>query len=324
MGSFLRLRQVMIKKGIQISPERIPRLRCWAAIAALSISIPLGSYASDTRSFTTSHFEFYFYSQDERVIKPLIDEAEGLRAEIVKDLGLDFKDITKVYLAPSLKTFHEIQSGRRIQPWSVGVAYPRLNLIILLSPKALKRGHMDLRKVFTHEFTHIALGKAFTEREVPRWLHEGLSMYESKEWDFRRISTITRAVLTSSLIPLSEITQRFPQEENQAELSYSESFYLISFLINEFGLVNFHRFIEEYRRDLPLDEVLIDVYGLDLKALEGQWRSHLKMRFSWIPIITSTTTLWFLVTIVFIIGYMRRRRAKMLQYEQWEREEFDE
>jgi hypothetical protein len=314
----------MIKKGIQISLKRLPRLRCWAAIAALCLSSAFISDAADLRSLTTTHFEFYFSSQDERVIKPLIDEAEGLRAEIVKDLGFDFKDTTKVYLAPSLKTFREIQSGLRVQSWSVGVAYPHLNLIILLSPRALKGGHTDLRKVFTHEFTHIALGKAFTGREVPRWLHEGLAMYESKEWDFRRISTITRAVLTNSLIPLSEITQHFPREENEAELSYSESFYLISFLINEFGLVNFHRFLEEYRRDLPLDEVLIDVYGKDLEALEERWHSYLKMRFSWIPIITSATALWFLLALLFILAYAKKRRAKRQLYEQWDEEELDE
>jgi len=324
LGSFLRLRKVIIKKRIQISPKRIPRLRSWAAIATLCLSSSFWSYAADPRSYTTSHFQFYFYSQDERVIKPLIDEAEGLRAEIVKDLGLDFKDITKVYLAPSLKSFREIQSGRRIQSWSVGVAYPRLNLIILLSPRALKRGHMDLRRVFTHEFTHIALGRAFQgSGGIPHWLHEGVAMYESKEWDFRRVSTITRAVLTNSLIPLSEITQRFPREEDRAELAYCQSFYLISFLIHKYGRLPFHRFIREYSGGNPLDQVLVDIYDIGLDQLEERWQRSLKMRFSWIPIITSATALWFLLALLFILAYAKKRRAKRQLYEQWDKEEFD-
>lgn len=247
-----------------------------------------------------------------------------MRREIVTDLGMEVKGITKVYLAPSRKMFQEIQPGGKIQAWSPAVAYPRLNLIVMLSPRAIKRGHMDLRTIFKHEFTHLALGRAFMGSEgVPHWLHEGLAMYESREWDFRRVSTITRAVLTDSLIPLSEITQRFPREEHRAELAYCQSFYLISFLLSEYGLGRFHGFIGQYSRGKPLDKVLIDVYGMRVGELESHWHRHLKVRFSWIPIITSTTALWFLLALIFLLAYGKKRRAKRLIFEQWDSAELD-
>lgn len=270
----------------------------------------------------TPHFAFYFHAQDERLVRSLIDQAEELRRGIVEDLGIDFEERTRVYLAPSSKKFQEIQPKGEIPPWSVGVAYPSLNLIILKSPRATNRGHIDLRKVFKHEFTHISLGRAFRGRErVPRWLDEGLAMYESREWDLSRVSTMTRAVLTDSLIPLSEITHSFPQEAYRAELAYSQSFYLISFLISRYGKEDFHRFIKEYSGGKRLKEVLMEVYGIRWEELEERWRNYLKLRFSWMPIITSTTTLWFLVTIVFILGYLRKRRANRLKLEEWERED---
>ena len=40
---------------------------------------------------------------------------------------------------------------------------------------------------------------------MPRWLNEGVAMYLSREWDFTRVTTITQAVLTDSLIPLSQL-----------------------------------------------------------------------------------------------------------------------
>jgi hypothetical protein len=255
-------------------------------------------------------------------MKQLIDDAEELRQEIIKDLGLDFKEKTKVYLASSAKNYQEIQPGGAVPFWSVAVAYPRLNLIIMQSPKAVKNNHIDLKKIFKHEFTHIALGKAFNKREaIPRWLNEGLAMYESREWNFSRVSTIMRAVLTDSLIPLSDITKSFPLEADKAELAYSESFYLISFLINEYSKENFHRFLKEYSGGKTLKDVLKEMQGITWEELEEKWKYYLNIRFSWIPIITSTTTLWFLVTLIFILAYIKKKKVTKLKFEQWEREE---
>lgn len=296
------------------------RLIYWSAIILVHLSTPLVSSASDYRAVSTPHFSFYFQVQDERLIRSLIVEAEGYRTEIVEDLGTDLEERTDVYLAPSASKYQEIQPTGEVPSWSVGVAYPGLNLIILKSPRATKRGHVDLKKVFKHEFAHVVVGRAFKGREeVPRWLNEGLAMYVSREWDLSRVSTMTRAVLSDSVIPLSEITQRFPQKAERAELAYSESFYLISFLISRYGKESFHRFIRSYGSGKGLRDVLMEVYGMRLEELEEEWGNHLRSRFSRIPIITSTTTLWFLVTVVFIIVYLRRRREQRLKLEELDR-----
>jgi len=305
-----------------MSLTSLPWIRYWFVIIILQLSTPLVSSASDYMRMGTPHFFFYLHSQDKQLMKSLIDDAEVLREEIIKDLGIDFKEKTKVYLAPSFRKYQEIQPGGEVPSWSAAVAYPRLNLIIIRSPRATKSKSIDLRKVFKHEFTHIALGKAFSKREkIPRWLNEGLAMYESREWDFSRVSTITRAVLTDSLIPLSEITYWFPFEADKAELAYSESFYLISFLISEYGKESFHRFLKEYSRGKGLKDVLREVYGIKWEELEEKWSNYLKVRFSWLPIVTSTTTLWFLVAIAFILAYIKKKKATRLKFEQWEKEE---
>jgi hypothetical protein len=270
----------------------------------------------------TPHFAFYFHAQDERVIKQLIDEAEEFRKKVVGDVGVDFTEATDVYLAPSLEEYQKLQPRGKVPAWSVGVAYPASNLIVMRSPRTARRGSIDLRKVFIHELSHMALGKAFRGRErVPRWLDEGVALYESKQWDFSRMSTMTVAVLTDSLIPLFEITHSFPREAEKAKLAYAQSFYLVSFLVSQYGRERFHGFIKDYSGGKGLDPVLMEVYGIGLYELEEKWRDYLKLRFSWIPIATSTTTLWFLAAIALILGYLKKRRAARLKLEQWEREE---
>ena len=72
-----------------------------------------------------------------------------------------------------------------------------------------------------------------------------------------------------------------------------------------------------------MEKVLEKVYSLRWDEFEERWKDYLKVRFSWIPLITSATTLWFLVTIVFIIAYVRKRKAKQRIFEQWEKEDDD-
>jgi hypothetical protein len=300
------------------------RIKYPIILLGICLLLPLMSSAADFKATETPHFAFFFHARDRRIMRSLIDEAEVVRREVVKDLGTDFSGITRVYLAPSAREYREMQPDRWVPSWSAGVAYPRSNVIILKSPRAIRGGRMDLNRVFKHELTHIAVGRAFrgTER-VPRWLDEGLAMYESREWDLSRISTITRAVLTDSLIPLAEITIGFPEDAGRAELAYAQSFYLVTFLVSKYGRENFHRFIRKYSTGKSLEDVLLVVYGLRWNEFEERWRDYLKLRFSWFPIITSTTTLWFLISMVFIIGYVRKRRAGKRLLEEWEREEGD-
>ena len=297
-------------------------IKCWFVIFILQLFTPAMSSAFNYIETPTSHFVFYFHLRDKKIIEYLIENSDKIRRDIMKDLGVDFMEKTKVYLAPSFRQYQELQPGGEVPSWSAAVAYPDLNLIIMQSPRAIKGNDIDLSKIFKHEFTHIALGKAFRQGEqIPLWLNEGLAMYESREWDFNRVSTITRAVLTGSLIPLSEITHLFPLEANKAELAYSESFYLISFLINQYGRKSFHRFLREYIEGKRLKVVLKKVYHINWEEFEEKWIHYLKVRFSWLPIVTSTTTLWFLITIAFILAYIKKKKATRLKFEQWEREE---
>ena len=200
------------------------------------------------------------------------------------------------------------RAGRGFPLWAVGVAYPEQNIIVLLSPRAIKGSRIDLIDVFAHEFSHIALGRALTGVKVPVWLNEGLAIYEAREWTFSRISVLTKASLTDRLIPLPILTLSFPAEEEPAELAYAESFMFISFLINKVGREAFHRLIRDYTRYGDLAGALRRGTGMNLPDLEERWLVYLKLRVSWIPIITSFSTLWFVAALIFVYGYTRKKR----------------
>jgi len=285
--------------------------------------IPLSNVWGETFvSRQTEHFLLTFTVQDEKIAERLIHDIEEVRRGIICDTGYDFPGKTVILIAPTIESFQKLQPiTAKIPLWSVGVAYPENNLIILRSPFSVKTSHPDIVEIFTHEFSHVALGQTLPGQTGPLWLAEGLAMYQAREWDFSRTAILTRGVLTGNLIPLRELTSAFPSESEQAQLAYAESFMFISFLINRIGRDAFHRFLLDYSRHGDTEGALRRATGLSLTALEGNWLLYLKMRISWFPIVTSATTLWFVATVIFIMGYIRKRKQGLATLQRWEKEE---
>ena len=295
----------------------------WLFSSILLIIIsPLYSEAALYHKYETAHFVVQYHEADTKFSRYVIEESEMIRAKIISDVGYNLTEKTKIILAPSIEEFQQVQPhNEKIPLWAAAAAYPDHNLIIIRSPSAVKGGHLDYRSVFIHEFTHVVLGRALQHQDVPTFLAEGIAMYESSEWHFSRMATLTKAALTDHMIPLQKLTDQFPEDPNDAELAYAESFMFISFLINRFGRESFHQFIKDYSNSRNLKQSLQRMTGMHPITLEGEWIDYMKVRVSWIPLITSATTFWFILTLVFIYGYYRNKRRAEATLKKWEEEE---
>lgn len=270
-------------------------------------------------------FVILYTAGDEGLAAELERESLRIRERVIADIGVDFAEKTEIRLCPTLEAFREAQpDGTWIPLWAIGVAYPAQNVIVLRSPRAVKGSRIDIVDVFAHEFSHIALGRALAGATVPVWLNEGLAIYEAREWTFSRISVLTNASLMDRLIPLRVLTLSFPAEEGPAELAYAESFMFVSFLINKLGREAFQRLILDYTRYGDLEGALRRGTGMNIADLEERWLVYLKLRVSWIPIITSVSTLWFIAALIFVYGYARKKRQAERRLKEMEKEEESE
>lgn len=253
----------------------------------------------------------------------LLENADTIAQQMITDLGLPLQKPIDVIVASTAEEFQRIQPvGSRVPTWAIGVAYPQQNLIILLSPTVRQRGHIDIIKTFQHEVLHIILGQAFKGKaNVPRWLDEGLAMIAANEWSMARLSTMTFAVLGRKMIPMEQLTESFPWDPDQAQTAYCQSFYFISFLKGRFGSDLFKTFLQKYTVHKNFQRAIFDTYNVRWEEMEDLWRGYLRLRFSWIPLITSSTTIWFVATLIFILGYLRKKRMNRLKLKQWTREE---
>jgi hypothetical protein len=265
----------------------------------------------------TLFFNFY-YEKESLLISSLIKNADPATLKVKELTGFVPKEKIDVFIAADKKEFKRFQpKNAQVPDWAVGVAFPSQNLIILL-----KKKNTGFAPVFRHELNHILLGQAFKGKEkVPRWLDEGLAMIMAGEWNLSSMAAMTGAVLTGAVLPMEDITTHFPYEESRARIAYAQSFYFISFLKGKFGDSSFKRFLTEYSKYHNFNLAIRKTYFLDWWEVEDMWRQYLRLRFNWIPIITSTGFLWFVTSIIFVIGYFHKKRKSRLKLKQWEEEE---
>lgn len=279
-------------------------------------------------SMDTPHFLIRYTAEDKYFAKELKNLAEKSFACVTNHIGLYPRSKITIYLADSKKNFLRLQrSSSKIGEQAIGLAYPRSQKILLLSPKAISSGHIQLEKIFIHELTHIVLGATYqTESPVhlPRWFNEGLCMYEAKQWNWRYRMLMTRICLKGAVIPFRELEHSFPADPIKLNIAYAQSFSLISFILNKYGLGSLRNITGFLIQGDKIDKALHKVIGLDLYELENIWGKHLRLIYTWVPVLTSSLTLWFLISLIFLLVYHQKKRTSKAKLYAWEKEEIEE
>lgn len=291
------------------------RLLVCVVLCAVLCAAPAA--AAGTETIETRYCTFEGSSGD-KTVRFLVERADALVEDVSSRLGLEPHGPIRVVIASDRRRFLASQPAiAHVPPWAVGIAWPRHNMIVLL-----KNTGGDILQTFEHELCHVLLGRAFGPgHRVPRWLEEGLAVMIAGQWSLQRMSTMSMAVLTGRVLPMDALARGFPADAARAEIAYCQSFYFIVFLKNRFGEGDFHAFLKQYAALRDFEQALWKSYYLRWDEMERMWLEYLKVRFSWIPILSSTGFLWFCASIVFVWGYVRKRRAVREKMRQWDLEE---
>ena len=98
---------------------------------------------------------------------------------------------------------------------------------------------LSLRNVVKHELCHLYVHQYAGNRQVPRWLDEGIAQWASDGisdivHDPKR-SFLNRAAFTGNLLPLASLNRNFPLRDSDFILAYEESKDFIVYLVNLYG-----------------------------------------------------------------------------------------
>lgn len=257
-------------------------------------------------------------------VDALAPTAADIWQRLEGDLGVDVDDDVQIRVARGPEEMRTLAPTLRPPPaYASGVAYTDLGLVILSLTAPESGESPDLPPLLIHELSHIALRRAVQGRPVPRWFVEGLAIYQSSERSIERLERLYQASLSDSLIPLSDLDHRFPNDSFEVNLAYAQSADIVKYLREgeTRGESRFHDLIEGLAEGSGFEAALMDAYSLSPQGLEAEWHDSLDDKATALPVIVAGSSFWILAIAFVIWAWRRRRKRSDEKLAQWEAEE---
>jgi hypothetical protein len=128
----------------------------------------------------SKHFEFHYSNRDKEFIDSLAMNLERSYNKILADFRLKSLPLTKVKIYPDLKSFHLAINSPDAPPQVLATAFGK-NEFRMASPATWGEESGTMIQNIIHEFTHCVHLNIDYSPNNPRWLWEGVAMYEA-EW----------------------------------------------------------------------------------------------------------------------------------------------
>lgn len=196
----------------------------------------------------------------ERVLELLAEARQVLCAKYEHDLSAT----VTVEIFPRQSDFAIRTFGLPGGAGFLGVCFG--SLITANSPASQGNAPTNWESVLWHEFCHVVTLQK-THNRMPRWLSEGISVYEEVERDPSWGQSLTPAnkqlLLGEDFVPLSQLSGAFlqPQSSLHLQFAYFESSLAVRYLIDEHGLPLLQKLLVDLGAGVPLADAMERRYG---------------------------------------------------------------
>lgn len=211
--------------------------------------------------------------------------------------------------------------ARRAPAWVSGYADPEQSLIVLLPARTPSYPDSSLEDLLRHEIAHVLVARAARGRPIPRWFHEGLAMIAGLSWGLDDRSRLTLTLLADDPISLAELEGLFRGGRGSSNRAYAIAGAFVRDLFERHGSDVAADILRWVRRGLPFEAAFQLATGTPLEEAEGSFWSRQSLWYRWIPLLTSSVTLWLLVTLLALWAIRRRRARDAAQRAVWDEEE---
>ncbi len=225
----------------------------------------------------TSHFDLYFYENEDSLAVFAAEALEKAFTEIHAELNYSLSDRVPVIVYASHNEFQQTNVINEIIPEGVG-GFTEVFQNRIVIP--FTGSYEDFRHVLHHELTHAvifdllyggALGSVFSKEALfrpPLWFSEGYAEYSSRHgWDLEADMFMRDATIEGYLPPLMYLDGFIAYKGGQSALN---------FIVEKYGQEKILEILSRGKGMISMERASKSALGVSLEDLSDEWQKALK------------------------------------------------
>lgn len=197
------------------------------------------------------------------------------KQSLVAKYGVELAQPTIVEIFADEKDFAVRTFGLPDVPGFLGVCFGR---VVTANSPATRSTPTNWESVLWHEFCHVVTLQ-MTKNKMPRWLSEGISVYEEWQadpsWGMRLDPQYREMMLGEDLVPVGKLSAVFlaPKSPRHLQFAYLQSAYVVQHIINRHGIGSLRRVLADLREGVEINTAL-EKHTAPLATLEKEFAAY--------------------------------------------------
>lgn len=226
------------------------------------------------RHLTQGELSVYWYNQNTAYGQNILNTASQEATSIEHDLNGTLTAPVRVLV---YATAQDLRGGLppNAPNWAGGVALIQFDEALIVVGDA----QYPLQRDLPHELTHLIFHEiaGLDCGGCPLWFDEGMAVYHQIYHEPELQATFNDAVRRKALLPFNSIVDQFPQDSNQAELAYAQSWNFIKYLYSTYTQPKVAQLVDALKTT-PFADAFQQAFGRSVAQMEDQWRVSLGLQ----------------------------------------------
>ena len=281
---------------------------CFFIVVTLSNLVQHGNAGKPWDALETTHFRIHYQSHAKSA-QEVADIAENFYSQLDRLIGGMAIGKIEIWICDTEAQFQSAVHAP-IHDWAIGCAFPLSRRIVIQNPRVIIERKFQLSQLVRHEIVHVVFGLRTQKamESIPLWFVEGIAMYLSEEWTPNHHNLLLKHIFSNSIISLSELVSEFPRSETRAQLAYAQSLNAVAWLVELMGIDKLWDIIARLESGDDLNTAYEQVTGWNLITFDSEWRASLPKRYHQAAIFANPYILWGVITTIFVLIFLHRRR----------------
>jgi tetratricopeptide (TPR) repeat protein len=227
------------------------------------LAFNLTTLRDNLRKFRTTddpHFALRMDPREQQIYGRRATELlQRAHKRLTEKYGVSLPQKTSVEVFPQQKDFAIRTFGLPGGAGFLGVCFGPV--ITINSPASRVAHPSNWHAIFWHEFCHtITLTK--TRNKMPRWLSEGISVYEERQensaWGQSMTPQYRQLILDGGATPVSKLSGAFlkPPTPMHLQFAYYESSMVVQYVVDRFGISSLQKILSDLGEGVPINAAL--------------------------------------------------------------------